>query len=88
LETEAPSPEAFIRTRVNGQVRQEAQVRDMIRDPFEIISLVSQAMTLERGDLIMLGTSSGVGELHPGDEVEVDIDGVGHLSNPVRMEER
>jgi 2-keto-4-pentenoate hydratase/2-oxohepta-3-ene-1,7-dioic acid hydratase in catechol pathway len=88
LETETPSPEASIRTRVNGEVRQEAQVKDMIRDPFEIISLVSQAMTLERGDLIMLGTSSGVGELHPGDEVEVDIDGVGHLSNPVRMEER
>jgi 2-keto-4-pentenoate hydratase/2-oxohepta-3-ene-1,7-dioic acid hydratase in catechol pathway len=36
----------------------------------------------------MLGTPSGVGELHPGDEVEVDIDGVGHLSNPVKMEER
>jgi 2-keto-4-pentenoate hydratase/2-oxohepta-3-ene-1,7-dioic acid hydratase in catechol pathway len=88
LETEAPGPEAFIRTRVNGELRQEAQVKDMIRDPFEIISLVSQAMTLERGDLIMLGTSSGVGELHPGDEVEVEIDGVGHLSNPVKMEER
>ncbi len=36
----------------------------------------------------MLGTSSGVGELHPGDVVEVDIDGVGHLSNPVVLEER
>ncbi len=45
-------------------LRQEGQVRDMIRDPFEIISLVSQAMTLERGDLIMLGTPPGVGELH------------------------
>jgi 2-keto-4-pentenoate hydratase/2-oxohepta-3-ene-1,7-dioic acid hydratase in catechol pathway len=88
LETQAPGPENWIRTRVNGQVRQEAQLQDMIRDPFEIISIVSQAMTLERGDLIMLGTSSGVGELRPGDEVEVDIDGVGHLSNPVRMEER
>ncbi len=88
LETEMPPPEAYIRTKVNGELRQEAQVQDMIRDPFEIISLVSQAMTLERGDLIMLGTTSGVGELHPGDEVEVDIDGVGHLSNPVLMEER
>ncbi|OFV83363.1 MAG: hypothetical protein A2W26_12565, partial [Acidobacteria bacterium RBG_16_64_8] len=77
LETEAPRPEAWIRTRINGRLRQEGQVRDMIRDPFEIISLVSQAMTLERGDLIMLGTPPGVGELHPGDEVEVEIDGVG-----------
>jgi 2-keto-4-pentenoate hydratase/2-oxohepta-3-ene-1,7-dioic acid hydratase in catechol pathway len=87
LETEMPAPEAWIRTRVNGQVRQEGQVRDMIRDPFEIISLVSQAMTLKRGDLIMLGTPPGVGELHPGDEVEVEIDGVGYLSNPVRSEQ-
>jgi 2-keto-4-pentenoate hydratase/2-oxohepta-3-ene-1,7-dioic acid hydratase in catechol pathway len=87
LETEAPSAEAWIRTRVNGAVRQEGQVKDMIRDPFTIISLVSQAMTLERGDLIMLGTPPGVGELHPGDEVEVEIDGVGYLHNPVRAED-
>ena len=86
LETEAPSPEAWIRTRVNGELRQEGQVRDMIRDPFEIISLVSQAMTLNRGDLIMLGTPPGVGELHSGDEVEVEIDGVGYLRNSVRPE--
>ncbi|HEY5528212.1 MAG TPA: fumarylacetoacetate hydrolase family protein [Thermoleophilia bacterium] len=87
LETEMPAPDAWIRTRVNGQLRQEGQVRDMIRDPFEIISLVSQAMTLQRGDMIMLGTPPGVGELHPGDEVEVEIDGVGFLKNPVRAEE-
>ncbi len=61
-------------------------MRDMIRDPFEIISLVSQSMTLHRGDLIMLGTPPGVGELHPGDEVEVEIDGVGYLRNPVSAE--
>jgi 2-keto-4-pentenoate hydratase/2-oxohepta-3-ene-1,7-dioic acid hydratase in catechol pathway len=87
LETEMPAPEAWIRTRVNGKLRQEGQVRDMIRNPFEIISLVSQAMTLKRGDLIMLGTPPGVGELHPGDQVEVEIDGVGYLSNPVRLEQ-
>jgi 2-keto-4-pentenoate hydratase/2-oxohepta-3-ene-1,7-dioic acid hydratase in catechol pathway len=87
LETEAPKPEAWIRTRVNGELRQEGQVRDMIRDPFEIISLASQAMTLQRGDLIMLGTPPGVGELHPGDEVEVEIEGVGYLRNQVRAEE-
>jgi len=86
LETEAPPPEAWLRTRVNSEVRQEAQILDMIRDPFEIISIVSQAMTLERGDMIMLGTPSGVGELKPGDEVEVEIDGVGYLRNPVEPE--
>jgi len=87
LETEEPSADAWIRTRVNGQLRQEGQVGDMIRDPYAVISLVSQAMTLHRGDLIMLGTPPGVGEIHPGDEVEVEIDGVGYLRNPVRAEE-
>jgi 2-keto-4-pentenoate hydratase/2-oxohepta-3-ene-1,7-dioic acid hydratase in catechol pathway len=87
LETETPEPDTWIRTRVNGELRQEAQILDMIRDPFTIISIVSQAMTLNRGDVIMLGTSSGVGELHPGDEVEVAIDGVGYLRNPVILEE-
>ena len=86
LETEMPGPDAWIRTRVNGEVCQEGQVADMIRDPFEVISLVSQSMTLQRGDLIMLGTPPGVGPLHPGDEVEVEIDGVGYLRNTVRAE--
>ena len=86
LETEYPGEDAWLRTRVNGEVRQEAQLSDMIRDPFEIISLVSQAMTLHRGDLIMLGTPEGVGELRPGDDVEVEIDGGGYLRNPVRTE--
>jgi 2-keto-4-pentenoate hydratase/2-oxohepta-3-ene-1,7-dioic acid hydratase in catechol pathway len=87
VETETPSPEAWIRTRVNGEVRQQGQVKDMIRDPFTIISLISQAMTLQRGDLIMLGTPPGVGEIYPEDEVEVEIDGVGYLRNPVRAED-
>lgn len=87
LETQPPAPEAWIRTRVNGEERQAAQVKDMIRDPCTIISLVSQAMTLHPGDIIMLGTPDGVGELHPGDEVEVEVEGVGLLRNPVVLEE-
>jgi 2-keto-4-pentenoate hydratase/2-oxohepta-3-ene-1,7-dioic acid hydratase in catechol pathway len=88
LETETPSPDAWLRTRVNGEVRQEGQLNDMIRDPYTIISIASQAMTLNRGDMIMLGTPSGVGPLIPGDEVEVEIDGVGYLRNPVVLEKR
>ena len=87
IETETPRLDAWLRTKVNGEVRQEGQVGDMIRDPFTVISLVSQAMTLYRGDLIMLGTPPGVGELKPGDEVEVEIDGVGYLRNLVVAEE-
>lgn len=86
LETEAPDPDAKIRTLVNGVVRQQGRVRDMLRDPYTIVSFVSQAMTLLPGDLLMLGTPPGVGELHPGDTVVVEIDGLEPLSNPVIME--
>jgi len=87
LDTEPPDPDARIRTLVNGTVRQEGRVCDMIRDPFTIVSFVSQAMTLLPGDLLMLGTPPGVGELHPGDSVVVDIDGLEPLQNPVVAEE-
>jgi 2-keto-4-pentenoate hydratase/2-oxohepta-3-ene-1,7-dioic acid hydratase in catechol pathway len=86
LETDIPDDFARIVTRVNGQVRQEGRVCDMLRDPFWIIAYVSQAMTLLPGDMIMLGTPPGVGELLPGDTVEVEVDGIGCLSNPVVAE--
>lgn len=86
LETEAPEAFARIVTRVNGQVRQEGRVGDMLRDPFEIIAYVSQAVTLLPGDMIMLGTPPGVGELVPGDSVEVEVEGIGCLNNSVVAE--
>jgi 2-keto-4-pentenoate hydratase/2-oxohepta-3-ene-1,7-dioic acid hydratase in catechol pathway len=86
LETETPDAFAHIVTRVNGQMRQEGRVCDMLRDPFWIIAYVSQAVTLLPGDMIMLGTPPGVGELLPGDTVEVEVDGIGCLSNPVVAE--
>ncbi len=86
LETDTPDPDARILTRVNGETRQQGRVRDMIRDPWQIIAFVSQAVTLLPGDVIMLGTPPGVGPLVPGDTVEVDIEGVGLLSNAVVAE--
>ena len=64
LETETPSPDAWLRTRVNGEVRQEGQLNDMIRDPYTIISIASQACDPQSGDMIMLGTP-GVGSARP-----------------------
>ena len=69
--------------RVNGQERQRAPATDMhFQIPF-LVSYISGIMTLEPGDLIATGTPAGVGPLRPGDVVEVEIPGVGILSNPV-----
>jgi len=72
-----------IRTRVNGVVRQDSTTADLIFDVPALIAFVSVHMTLEVGDVITTGTPSGVGNLTPGDEVEVEIEGIGALRNPV-----
>jgi 2-keto-4-pentenoate hydratase/2-oxohepta-3-ene-1,7-dioic acid hydratase in catechol pathway len=73
--------------RVNGQVRQQGRTSDMVFDPYTLVSYISQSMTLVPGDVITTGTPPGVGSLRPGDHVEVDIEGIGVLSNPVLDEE-
>jgi 2-keto-4-pentenoate hydratase/2-oxohepta-3-ene-1,7-dioic acid hydratase in catechol pathway len=69
--------------RVNGAVRQHGYARDMAFSIPFLLSYISHIMTLEPGDLVATGTPEGVGPLQPGDEVEVEIPGVGVLSNPV-----
>lgn len=72
--------------RVNGTERQHGRARDMVFSILALVSVVSHVMTLEPGDLIATGTPAGVGPLHPGDVVEVEIPGVGKLRNPVVAE--
>ena len=72
--------------RVNGVERQRGRATDMHFSIPELISFVSGIMTLEPGDLIATGTPAGTGPLHNGDIVEVEISGVGTLSNPVRLD--
>ena len=72
-----------ITTRVNGVVRQDSRTSDLIFDVATLIAFVSRHMTLEPGDLISTGTPAGVGNLDVGDHVEVEIDGIGVLHNPV-----
>lgn len=79
----------IIETRVNGKVMQSASTSLMVFPVAELIAAASQFATLEPGDLIATGTPAGVGVstgtfLHDGDVVEVSIDGVGHVRNPVR----
>ena len=77
-----------IRTRLNGRVVQEASTRQMIFPIPAIIAFVSANFTLEPGDIITTGTPSGVGPLTDGDVVEVEIEKIGILRNPVRTEKR
>ena len=70
--------------RVNGVQRQRARASDMHFSIPELVSFLSGIMTLEPGDLIATGTPAGTAPLQHGDVVEVEIPGVGVLSNPVR----
>jgi 2-keto-4-pentenoate hydratase/2-oxohepta-3-ene-1,7-dioic acid hydratase in catechol pathway len=72
-----------VETRVNGEVRQSGNTRDFIFPLDAILRYISQVMTLNPGDLIATGTPKGVGPVIAGDEIEVSIEGIGQLSNPV-----
>jgi len=70
-----------IRTVLNGQERQNYPVADMVFPPATLVSLISQDITLDPGDIIACGTSIGVGSMKPGSTVEVSIEGIGTLGN-------
>jgi len=72
-----------VETRVNGDVRQQGNTRDFIFSLGAVIRYISQAMTLFPGDLIATGTPKGVGPVVAGDVIEVSVEGVGTLRNPV-----
>jgi len=86
----AGCPSLSIGSRVNGEVMQAASTADLIFSPAQIASYASGCMTLRPGDVISTGTPEGVGfsrtppvYLHPGDTVEVEIEGIGVLRNPI-----
>src|SRR5207253_11073898 len=89
--SEVPEPQALpIRAILNGTTMQDADDSNQIFGVAEVIAFVSQAITLEPGDLIITGTPAGVGAfrnpqvcLQPGDEITIEIEGVGSISNPV-----
>ena len=86
IDTEFDPADAVVTCRVNGQMRQMASTRDMIFNVGTLIAYISSVMTLEPGDLIFTGTPAGVGQLKHGDEVVVEIEGLGSLKNPVKAE--
>jgi len=79
-----------LQTRLNGEVVQSAMIDDMVFDLPNLIQIISEAITLEAGDVIVTGTPAGVGHgrepklyMRPGDVCEVEIDGLGVLTNPI-----
>ncbi|HTX91420.1 MAG TPA: fumarylacetoacetate hydrolase family protein [Anaerolineales bacterium] len=86
IDTEFDASDAVITCKVSGQPRQMASTRDMVFNVNVLIAFITSVMTLEPGDLIYTGTPAGVGPLVDGDEVVVEIEGLGRLSNPVRKE--
>jgi len=83
IETEVDPSDLQVTTRVNGDVRQTGRTSAMAFPVDHLIRYISRIMTLHPGDLISTGTPAGVSVLHDGDVVEVEIAGVGTLSNPV-----
>lgn len=72
-----------VRCRVNGEERQRGHTSDLLHDVPALVSFVSRIMTLEPGDVIATGTPAGVAPIRPGDVVEIEVEGVGVLVNPV-----
>jgi 2-keto-4-pentenoate hydratase/2-oxohepta-3-ene-1,7-dioic acid hydratase in catechol pathway len=83
LETEFDPSDVLITCHVNREMRQMASTRDMIFTIRQLIAFVSSVMTLLPGDVLMTGTPAGVSRLLPGDTVEITIEGLGTLINPV-----
>lgn len=75
-----------MRLTVNGEVRQQANTKDMVVGIFELVEIYSHVMTLEPGDVIATGTPEGVGPIRAGDVVRIELEGIGAFSNPVRSE--
>jgi 2-keto-4-pentenoate hydratase/2-oxohepta-3-ene-1,7-dioic acid hydratase in catechol pathway len=81
IATDVDPSRLVVRTILNDQERQNYPLSDIIFPPSKLVSLISQDMTLEPGDVIACGTSVGVGSMKPGSTVSIVIDGIGTLTN-------
>jgi 5-oxopent-3-ene-1,2,5-tricarboxylate decarboxylase/2-hydroxyhepta-2,4-diene-1,7-dioate isomerase len=84
VEGEIDDPNALgLRTLVNGSLRQEGNTKDLMWKVPEMIEFITRFMTLEDGDVLLTGTPRGLSHVYPGDEMELEIDGLGTLVNPI-----
>jgi 2-keto-4-pentenoate hydratase/2-oxohepta-3-ene-1,7-dioic acid hydratase in catechol pathway len=78
------APPSTVTTRLNGRTVQKSPVSDRVFDDSALVEYISTIMVLEPGDIIATGTPSGISPLGDGDVVEIELDGIGILRNPVR----
>ena len=83
ISTEIDPRRLRIKTFLNGKLRQSGNTRNLIFPIPHIVRFISQVMTLNPGDVITTGTPAGVGPMNPGDRVDIQIEGIGTLSNKV-----
>jgi 2-keto-4-pentenoate hydratase/2-oxohepta-3-ene-1,7-dioic acid hydratase in catechol pathway len=84
IETDLDTSALAVRSRVNGEIKQDGNTRDMVFDVPFLVSYVSQAFTLLPGDVILTGTPAGVGIVDEGDRIEVEVEGIGVLPTVLR----
>jgi 2-keto-4-pentenoate hydratase/2-oxohepta-3-ene-1,7-dioic acid hydratase in catechol pathway len=84
IETELDPADLLLSCRVNGQLRQMSSTREMVFSVAQLIVFISSVMTLNPGDVILTGTPSGISPLKTGDTVEVEVEKIGILKNPVK----
>jgi 2-keto-4-pentenoate hydratase/2-oxohepta-3-ene-1,7-dioic acid hydratase in catechol pathway len=84
IETDLDPNDAIVRTRLNGEIHQQASTSEMVFGVATLIEYITDFMTLLPGDILLTGTPEGVGTLSDGDVVEVEVEGVGVLRNEVR----
>jgi 2-keto-4-pentenoate hydratase/2-oxohepta-3-ene-1,7-dioic acid hydratase in catechol pathway len=87
IETDLDPTDMRVTCRVNGEMRQVASTREMVFTIQQLIAFISSVMTLVPGDVILTGTPAGIGALQAGDVVEVEIEGIGTLRNPVAADQ-
>jgi 2-keto-4-pentenoate hydratase/2-oxohepta-3-ene-1,7-dioic acid hydratase in catechol pathway len=81
VETELDPADLEVLCRVNGEVRQRGRTSDFVFSPAQLVSFIARSITLLPGDVVLTGTPSGVGPMASGDRVEVEVEGIGVLSN-------
>jgi len=83
IETDLDPTDVRVETRLNGEIVQAGRTSDLAFGVAELLEYITSFLTMLPGDVLLTGTPEGVGPLAPGDVVEVEVDGVGTLSNPV-----